>query len=341
MCKAVENVSCVDTTQCSFTSASVLVNELAYDTDQCCDSGSHWDVGECKECSVTNVFGDQVVTDCDTCDDVIYILKNLATNIQPTHLSPAAISHNGFSISIGALLDTGALQGSYMSTRVATVLEREAGLHFDTCSTRVCTAFNNCEVADKVSNLSLIFVNNKVEHLITFKVLEIPYDVIIGRRDMWRHSLWPRYAPYPYNMPYNKVLENTSASTPLLYQNEPSNNSELNQLSAPIQRGEESLSKKGHKSKLKSSKTNAENHPHRTVEQRESGDSEYNIDQERVKNLSANQLPPPSNLMIEKQGVKKSTLTPKQASGRKQGVSKSTGRRDDDIWRQPCQRPLH
>ena len=332
VCKAIENVSDVDTTSSTCAIASVSVSKLAYDTDPCCDSGSHCEIGECKECSVTDVFGDEGDTDCVTCDDVIYILKNLATNNQPTHLSPAAISHNGFSISIGALLDTGALQVSYMSTRVAEALEKEAGLHFDTCSTRVCTAFNNCEIADKMSNLSIIFVNNKVEHLITFKVLEIPYDVIIGRKDMWRHSLWPRYAPYPYNMPYNEVLENPSASTPLLYQSEPNNNSELNKLSAPIRKGEESLSKKCHKSKLKSSKTNAENHPHRTVEQRESGDSEYNIERKRVKNLSTNQLPPPSDLAIEKHGVKKSTLAPKQASGRKQGVSKSTGRRDDDYW---------
>ena len=48
VCKAVENVSDVNTTSSSFANASVSVNELAYDTDQYCDSGSHWDVGECK-----------------------------------------------------------------------------------------------------------------------------------------------------------------------------------------------------------------------------------------------------------------------------------------------------
>ena len=160
-----EKVVGVDTTPNTFASASVSVSELAYDTDQCCDSGSHWDVGECQVCSVANELGEQDVTGCDTCDDMIYLLKASVTKVQPTHLSPAAIFTNGHSISIGALLDTGALQGSYMSTRVAKILETESGLQFDKCSTRVCTAFNNCEIADKMSTLALkFFVNNKIEH---------------------------------------------------------------------------------------------------------------------------------------------------------------------------------
>ena len=132
-----EKVVGVDTTPNTFASASMSVSELACDTDQCCDSGSHWDVGECQVCSVANELGEQDVTGCDTCEDVvIHLLKNSVTNNQPNHLSPAAIS--------------GAVQGSYMSTWVAKFPETEAWLQFD-----------NCEIADKMSTRALSMLTAK------------------------------------------------------------------------------------------------------------------------------------------------------------------------------------
>jgi hypothetical protein len=117
-----------------------------------------------------------------------------------------------------------------MSTRVAKLLEEQAGFKFDRCMTRLCTAFNNCKIADKMSTLAVTFVNNNTKHLITFKVLEIPYDLIVGRRDIWRCNLWPRFAPFPYNEQYKHVLEHTRLCKTSA-QNEPINYNEINIIS--------------------------------------------------------------------------------------------------------------
>ena len=121
--RAYDDTSDVQTSTVPISNASMSVSELPYDTDQCCNSGSHWDVGECTACLVTNEFGDSVVTSCDVCDDVLYIIKHSSTIIQPTHTPPANIVFNSTPISVGALWDTDALLGSYMSTRVAKLLE--------------------------------------------------------------------------------------------------------------------------------------------------------------------------------------------------------------------------
>ena len=85
---------------------------------------------------------------------------------QPADTTPSNILSNNMSTRVEALLDTGALQGSYMSTRVAQRLEEETGLKFDRCMTRVCTAFNNCKISDKMSTLAITFVNNKTKFVI-------------------------------------------------------------------------------------------------------------------------------------------------------------------------------
>ena len=325
MYRASDDTSDVQMSTVPLSNASVSVSELPYDTDQCCNSGSHWDVGECTECLVTNEFGDSVVTSCDVCDDVLYIIKHSSTIIQPNHTSPANIVFNSIPISVGTLWDTDALQGSYMSTRVAKLLE-EAGLKFDGCSTRVCTAFNNCKISDKMSTLALIFVNNEIEHLITFKVLEIPYDLIIGRGDMWKHKLWPRYAPYPYNQQYNKVIEHTSTSTAVLYQGEPNNLSELNQLSVPkvvTRLGDSNSASPSQQAHMRTSKNHTEPTPHRTVELREA--SGRVCESERARN---------GKLSTQKQSnIGTTTLAPKHASKRnKAGVQIGSSSNSDDIW---------
>jgi hypothetical protein len=104
-----------------------------------------------------------------------------------------------------------------MSPRVAELLYEQANLKFDKCMTRVCAAFNDCKIADRMCNASLMFLNDSINVInnkrvtINFKVLELPYDLIIGRRDIWVHNL-NRYLPYPYNLPNSIDLEKTSST---------------------------------------------------------------------------------------------------------------------------------
>ena len=170
-------------------------------------------------------------------------------------------------------MDTGTRQGSYISTRVAKLLEEEAGLKFERCLTRVCAAFNNCKISDKnVFPFAVTFVNNKTKHLITFKVLEIPYDLIIGRRDIWKHNLWPRFAPSPYNEQYHRVIEHTSTGK-VQAQNQLDNNSELNQLSVPVTARLNTGVPKKACSQCRVSSTKLTENPHRTVEPGEAVES--------------------------------------------------------------------
>ena len=107
------------------------------------------------------------------------------------------------------LLDTGALQGSYIKGSKFRELKEctEGDLVLGSCNVNVCGAFNDCQHSDSyiMCNVEFNFSKyqiikfNKVNvnkrkfcnHLIKLIVLEqLPFDMIIGRGDINKYDLW-------------------------------------------------------------------------------------------------------------------------------------------------------
>ena len=72
-----------------------------------------------------------------------------------------------------------------------------SGISWKDISISVCSAFNNCVTARKSVELMLHFNVNNKHNLESFSVLlslnlleSIPYELIIGRRDIIKHDLW-------------------------------------------------------------------------------------------------------------------------------------------------------
>ena len=98
------------------------VTELTRSNGPCCNGGSHCEAGACYACTITNICGDCVSTLCAKCNDINYVNISLDTTT-PLRISPAHVIHYGHSVRTDALLDGGALQGSYMSKRVAQLMK--------------------------------------------------------------------------------------------------------------------------------------------------------------------------------------------------------------------------
>ena len=101
-----------------------------------------------------------------------------------------------------ALIDTGALHGSYAATGIRDLFRREEG-RVNISSQLVCSPINDsCTlITDNVIADVLIFsIDKKIKFKcqIKFKVLPIldnkPYNLIIGRPDIVRHNLLDKFA---------------------------------------------------------------------------------------------------------------------------------------------------
>jgi hypothetical protein len=89
-------------------------------------------------------------------------------------------------------LDSGCLAGNYIREDIAHKLAKGRHHIFTPCITNVCGAFGDCQLSKKsLSTKIKIFEDNTYKEFVTiFKVLrKLPYEAIVGRRDMVMHRL--------------------------------------------------------------------------------------------------------------------------------------------------------
>jgi hypothetical protein len=89
-------------------------------------------------------------------------------------------------------LDSGCLAGNYIREDIAHMLAKGHPNFFTPVITNVCGAFGECQLSKKTLNVKVkIFEDDSSKVFVTtFKVLrKLPYEAIIGRKDMVVHRL--------------------------------------------------------------------------------------------------------------------------------------------------------
>jgi hypothetical protein len=120
------------------------------------------------------------------------------------HTIPVCITQEGVEIKLEALIDTGALQGNYISHQRAEYLKGLGFVHND-IRIRVCAAYNDCQLSTESLTLYVIFNFNNIKHkafecILNFSVLKsIQYDLIIGRIDIRKYNIWQQ-TEHTYDM---------------------------------------------------------------------------------------------------------------------------------------------
>ena len=109
------------------------------------------------------------------------------------HVKAKDINNNDVSISARSLIDTGALQSNYMSIVMANKL-KEKEILASPSSKLVCGVDQeSCKEITEEFNVSLCFYNeviNQCESKETcFSVIDMKYDIIIGRPDIIKYNL--------------------------------------------------------------------------------------------------------------------------------------------------------
>ena len=152
--------------------------------------------------------------------DIIHHLLSLDT-YHINNTIPVTVLKGNKVVTLRALVDTGALQGNYMSTKAYSSLEGYDYVH-KAINIRVCAAFNDCVISTDSLTLDMHFnynLNNMqtFEANLTFNVLNnIQYDLIIGRPaikqcDIWqRTELWDSTVNTLHNDYVASDLQNTS-----------------------------------------------------------------------------------------------------------------------------------
>ena len=119
------------------------------------------------------------------------ILNMLNDYDNDQHTNPASfpasiVTNNQHDIiNIDVLLDTGALQGNYVSEEIARQLEA-LGANSCTCMKNVCTALKNgkCQISNKIYSFTLKFFNELTNEKININIkavkLNMVHDLIIG-----------------------------------------------------------------------------------------------------------------------------------------------------------------
>jgi len=159
---------------------------------------------------------------CTTCnltndDDLIYSLRNPTNpNIRKYTNSSQIILGSG-TLDIEALLDTGALHSNYISDSIATRLKYLGAVVVSELS-RVCSLGDNCHMSHGFINAIIMFNNYKTQYDLIFKILlDLPYDIIIGRTDINKYDLYDLMRSDPAienkHKTLGEVLNTITAST--------------------------------------------------------------------------------------------------------------------------------
>ena len=130
-----------------------------------------------------------------TCEHELFVINtmNTAVNTRAENICPCTIQTNTNSHDTFMLLDTGALDGSYVSSELASILKREGGVQFEPSETKVFGATGRFDMAHERCCLQLNFHNemNKKQQVMQINALIIntKWPIIIGRIDIKKHAL--------------------------------------------------------------------------------------------------------------------------------------------------------
>jgi hypothetical protein len=113
-------------------------------------SGLKWDKPKPKK---QKVKGESL---CVSCHESDLLTLSRYGDERHLHTTPAVIQYAGTQKSVNILFDTGALQGNYLSEDVAGWM-RQRGAIAKADSSRVCGAFNNCQITKNLFSCNLVF----------------------------------------------------------------------------------------------------------------------------------------------------------------------------------------
>jgi len=150
--------------------------------------------------------------------DIIHHLHSMHDVHSYNQTIPITIIQDGKVLAtLRALVDTGALQGNYMSEHAYSKLNG-CGFEHNNINIRVCAAFNDCVISTDSLTLTLQFNYNLInlEHFeasLAFNVLNnIQYDLIIGRPSILKYGIWHRTLQPSASSTVNTIQKNVASS---------------------------------------------------------------------------------------------------------------------------------
>ena len=132
----------------------------------------------------------------------LYILTNITNNLLIDEIpdtSNTSITYQDTDHIFDTLFDSGALQGNYVrSDKIKNLIA--AGIKVEGCNVEVCGAFSDkCQVSNKFVVVDICVNADAVLNLnatsvilpLKFTILDhLPFDMIVGRRDMIKYNLF-------------------------------------------------------------------------------------------------------------------------------------------------------
>jgi len=134
----------------------------------------------------------------------LYKLTEIANNLTLGDIPDTIttqILNDDLPINFNTLLDTGALQGNYVSSKGVLELIKSGLVEVGSCNVNICGAFDGCQHSDTFIVCDVLFNNNIINSEFLNKnkffklklkltVLEhLPFEMIIGRRDILKYNL--------------------------------------------------------------------------------------------------------------------------------------------------------
>ena len=138
---------------------------------------------------------------CETCEYCFHVDESSYATLMNTNCIPAYVTYRKNKLDVNVLLDTGALGSDYCSERVATWFKSQGALLATNKLTRVCAAFNNCQISSEIITTNIAFkpvnnndnINDDVFDTLdlSFKVVnKLPCDIILGKKTIAKFNLW-------------------------------------------------------------------------------------------------------------------------------------------------------
>ena len=152
----------------------------------------------CSTCECLNTLSGREYT------AELYKLTEIANNLTLGDIPDTIttqILNDDLTINFDTLLDTGALQGNYVSSKCVLELIKSGLVEVGSCNVNICGAFDGCQHSDTFIVCDVLFNNNIINSKFLNKnkffklklkltVLEhLPFEMIIGRRDILKYDL--------------------------------------------------------------------------------------------------------------------------------------------------------
>ena len=157
---------------------------------------------------------------CNNCRDhhILLLLNDAISNSYTFPLN--ILLQGGESVEAAALLDTGALAGNFITSRLANTLINSYGVVSSNSESIICSAFaNNCKRSEGSIRLNLKYLDefNEIHFLsCIFKIADIDFELILGRDTIKHHNLFsqfPSCIQYSSESPGNASVNQISSET--------------------------------------------------------------------------------------------------------------------------------